>query len=398
MTMLSKRVRNITPSATVALTGRVADLQRQGVDIINFGLGEPDFPTSANIAQAGKEAIDANHTKYTAVAGIAPLREAICEKLKRDNHVLYTPDQISVGTGAKQPLFNSVQALVDEGDEVLLPTPCWVSYVEMIKLAGGIPVQVPSLEADGFALNIPALEQAITPRTKAIIINTPNNPTGAVYSEQSLRSLGELACKHDFYIISDEVYEKLTYNGKQHFCIASISPEVQARTVVINGFSKAYAMTGWRMGYAAGPREIIKALNAYQGHVTSNPSSIAQYASLAALGGPQDSLEAMRQEFDRRRQFLLDRLNRMDRIHCVGTDGAFYQMPNISAFFGCSCQGRVIRDSGDLAEYLLDEARIAVVPGSAFMIPDNLRISYSISLDQIQRGMDRMEEALSCLR
>ena len=396
--MLSKRIQNITPSVTVALAGQVTELQRQGVDIISFGVGEPDFGTPENISTAGKAAIDANFTKYTAVSGILPLREAICEKLLRDNDVRYSSDQISVGTGAKQPLFNSVQTLIDDGDEVLLPTPCWVSYVEMIKLAGGTPVLVPCQEDKGFALDIPALESAITPKTKAIIINTPNNPTGAVYSEQSLHALADLACRHDFYVISDEVYEKLIYSGKRHFCIASISPQVQERTVIINGFSKAYAMTGWRIGYAAAAKEIIKGINAYQGHVTSNTSSIAQYAAIEALHGPQASLETMQHEFELRRNFLLERLNSIRRVHCVGTDGAFYLMPNVSEFFGCTFQDHPILDSSDLAEYLLKVARIAVVPGSAFFFPHNLRISYSTSMQNLRTGMDRMEAALNKLR
>lgn len=394
---LSARVRNITPSATVELTNRVAELRAQGIDVISFGLGEPDFGTPKNISEAGKTAIDENHTKYTAVSGIAPLRQAICDKLLRDNQVSYTPNQISVGTGAKQPLFNAVQALVEEGDEVLLPTPCWVSYVEMIKLAGGVPVQVPCIEEKGFALDLEALERAVTPRTKTIIINTPNNPTGAVYSPEDLKALADLACRKDFYIISDEVYEKLTYAGKTHFCIASISEEVKERCVIINGFSKAYAMTGWRMGYAAADTPIIRAINSYQGHVTSNPSSIAQYASLEALSGPQESLEVMRREFDARRCFLLDRLNRIDGVHCVSTEGAFYLMPNIRSFFGKSAGEKRIQNSTDLANYLLDQAHVAVVPGNAFLIPDNLRISYSTSMESLKEGTDRIEAALKLL-
>lgn len=394
---LSKRVREITPSATVALVSRVAELRAQGIDVITFAVGEPDFATPDNIAQAAKAAIDAHETKYTAVSGIAALRQAICEKLRIENNAEYTPAQISVGTGAKQPLFNTIQALIGEGDEVIVPTPCWVSYVEMIKLAGGKPVLVPCREEKDFALDIPAIAAAITPQSRAILINTPNNPTGAVYAEHALRELAELACRADLYIIVDEIYEKLVYNGKRHFSIASISPEVCQRTVLINGFSKAYAMTGWRMGYAAGPEDLIRAINAYQSHSTSCPSSIAQYAALEALRGPQESVAKMRSEFDRRRLFLINRLNAIDRIRCINADGAFYLMPNIKLYFGTRYNDRQIRNSTDFAEYLLEEAHVAVVPGTAFCADDNVRISYATSMENLQKGLDRIEAVLAKL-
>jgi len=383
---------------TLELTGKVADLRRQGIDIIAYNLGEPDFGTPENICEAAKAALDAQKTKYTAVAGIAELREAICEKLLKDNHVSYKPNQICVGTGAKQPLVNAVLALCEEGDEVIVPTPCWVSYLEMVKLSGATPVLVRNREEDGFALNIEGIKKAITPKTKAIMINTPNNPTGAVYTEEALRELAALACEHDFYIISDEVYEKLIYEAKSHFCVASISDEVKERCVIINGFSKAYSMTGWRIGYAAGSTAIIKGMSSLQGHTTSNTCSIAQYAALEALRGPQESLETMRVEFDKRRKFLVERLNAMDGITCVNADGAFYLMPNVTAFFGRSYNGKTIKDSFDMADYLLEEARIAVVPGAAFEAPENLRISYSNSMEALVEGMDRMEAALKKLQ
>lgn len=395
--MLTKRIQNIAPSMTLELTGRVAELRRQGVDVIAYNLGEPDFGTPENICNAAKAAIDAQKTKYTTVSGIAELREAICDKLLKDNHVKYSPNQICVGTGAKQPLVDAVLALCEEGDEVIVPTPCWVSYLEMVKLSGASPVLVKNREKDGFALNIEGIKKAITPKTKAIMINTPNNPTGAVYTEDALRELAALACEHDFYIISDEVYEKLIYEAKSHFCIASISDEVKDRCVIINGFSKAYSMTGWRIGYAAGNAKLIKGMTSLQGHTTSNTCSIAQYAALEALRGPQGSLEIMRKEFDKRRKFLVDRLNKMEGITCVNADGAFYLMPNVTAFFGRSYNGKTIRDSFDMADYLLEEARIAVVPGGAFEAPENLRISYSNSMECLVEGMNRMEAALKKL-
>ena len=394
---LTKRIKNITPPATFALTAKVAELRRQGIDVIAYNVGEPDFGTPKNICDAAKAAIDAQKTKYTVVSGIIELKEAICGKFERDNGITYKPNEICVGTGAKQPLVNAVLALCEEGDEVIVPTPCWVSYLEMVKLAGATPVIVRNLEEDGFALNIEAIKKAITPKTKAIMINTPNNPTGAVYSKEQLTELAELACKHDFYIISDEVYEKLIYEGKKHFCIASISDEVKDRTVVINGVSKTYSMTGWRIGYAAGNAELIKGMGSLQGHTTSNACSIAQYAALEAISGPQDSVEMMRVEFDKRRKYLVERLNSMNGITCNNADGAFYLMPNVTAFYDKEWNGQKIKDSFGMADFLLAEARIALVPGGAFEAPDNLRISYSNSMENLIEGMDRMEAALKKL-
>lgn len=395
--MLTKRIQNITPAATFALTAKIAELRQQGIDVIAFNLGEPDFGTPKNICDAAKAAIDAQKTKYTVVSGIMELKQAICEKFLRDNGITYKPNEICIGTGAKQPLMNAVLSLCEEGDEVIIPTPCWVSYIEMVKLSGAAPVIVRNREEDGFALNLDAIKKAITPKTKAIMINSPNNPTGAVYSEEQLRELADLACRHDFYIISDEVYEKLIYEGKKHFCIASISEEVKNRTVVINGVSKTYAMTGWRVGYAAGNAALIKGMTSLQGHATSNTCSIAQYAALEAISGPQDSVETMRVEFDKRRKFLVQRLNAMDHISCHNADGAFYLMPNVTAFYDKEWNGTRIKDSFGLADYLLAEARIALVPGGAFEAPDNLRISYSTSMENLIEGMDRMEAALKKL-
>ena len=395
--MLTKRIQNIKPAATLALTGKVAELRKQGIDVIAFNLGEPDFGTPQNICDAAKAAIDAQKTKYTVVSGIMDLKEAICAKFLKDNNVVYKPNEICVGTGAKQPLVNAVLALCEEGDEVIIPTPCWVSYIEMVKLSGATPVLVQNREEDGFALNVEGIKKAITPKTKAIMINTPNNPTGAVYTKEQLTELAELACKHDFYIISDEVYEKLIYEGKKHFCVASISEEVKDRTVVINGVSKAYSMTGWRVGYAAGNAALIKGMTSLQGHTTSNTCSIAQYAALEAISGPQDSVESMRVEFDKRRKFLVERLNSMDGITCNNADGAFYLMPNMTAFYDKEWNGKKIADSFGMADYLLAEAKIAVVPGGAFESPDNIRIAYSNSMESLIEGMNRMEAALKKL-
>ncbi len=395
--MLSKRIKNMKPSVTVELTAKVADLRAKGIDIISFNVGEPDFDTPKNICNALKKAVDDGFTKYTAAAGIMELREAICRKLKEDNNVIYSPNQISVGTGAKQSLVNTVLTICDEGDEVLIPTPCWVSYVEMVKLAGSVPVLVKTDESNGFALNLDRIEKAITSKTKAVILNTPNNPTGAVYGSEDLKALGELAVKNDFYIISDEVYEKLIYEGEKHTCIASLSEEIKAKTIIINGFSKAYSMTGWRIGYAAGPAEIIRGINSLQGHMTSNTNSMTQKAAIEALIGPQDAIEMMRQEFDKRRKYLFNRLNNMPNISCSNAKGAFYLMPNISKYFGKKYDGKAINNSLDFSNFLLETAHIAVVPGEAFESPENIRISYSNSIENIKEGMDRMEKALKFL-
>lgn len=396
--MISERVRNITPSATLGLTTRVNQLKQEGITVIALNVGEPDFGTPENICAAGIKAIENQKTKYTTVSGINELREAICAKLKRDNGLNYEPSQITVGTGAKQTLINCILTLIDPGDEVIIPKPCWVSYIEMVKLAGGVPVFVACKEDEEFALDIEEVKAAITPKTKAVLFNTPNNPTGAVYSEESLRKLAALAEEHDFYLIADEVYEKLIYDGYKHFSVASVSEDAYNRTVIINGISKAYSMTGWRIGFAAGPKDVIKGMNSLQGHATSNASSISQYAAVEAFNGPQESIELMRQEFYKRLQYVLGRLRAMPGVTCAGSHGAFYLMPNVKSFYGKSYNGKVIKDSFDLSDYLLDEARIALVPGAAFEAPDNLRISYSNSMENLTKALDQMEAALAKLK
>lgn len=387
-------MKKMKPSATVELTARVEELRRQGVEIISFNVGEPDFDTPKNIRNAAKQAIDEGFTRYTAVPGIFQFRNAICKKFKNDNNVDYTEDQIVVSTGAKQALTNALLALVSEGDEVIIPTPCWVSYIDMVTLAGGKSVLLETKESEGFQLNIEALKKAITDKTKAIIINTPNNPTGVTYDYSRLKALGELAIEKDFYIISDEVYEKLVYDRAEHICIASISDAIKERTVVVNGLSKAYAMTGWRLGFSAASKEITRAMNTIQGHVTSAANSITQKAAVEALTGDQGSVEYMRVSFDERRKYIVEKLNSMKDISCMNSTGAFYVMPNVSKFYGKKYNGTEIKDSFDLCNYLLEEANIAIVPGAAFEAPDNVRISYSNSIENIIEGMDRMEKAL----
>lgn len=393
--MLSKVVKNITPSATCELEGVVADLKAAGVDIVGLNAGEPDFLTPVPIRQACTDAMNGGKTKYVNIPGIAELRRAICKKLERDNNVSYEPSQICVSTGAKQALNNAVLAVVNPGDEVIIPIPGWVSYVEIVKLYGGVPVCVDTDE--NYQLDLEKIEAAITPKTAAILINTPNNPTGAVYSEEALRKLADLAVKHNFYIISDEVYEKLTYNGKKHFCVASASPEAYEHTIVINGMSKAYAMTGWRIGYTAAPKEIAAGITAIQGHTTSNSTTFVQWAAIEALEHGQPAMEEMIAEYARRKDYTFERLMAMPGIRCKNVDGAFYLLPDVSSYFGKKAGDTVIKDSFDFCTYILNEGHVAIVPGGAFLSPNTVRIAYTNSMENIVKGMDRIEAALAKL-
>ena len=394
--MISDRIKRMTPSATIELDGIVANLKADGVEVIGLNMGEPDFNTPEHISSACVKAIQEGKTKYVNVNGIPPLRDAICRKLMRENHVKYEPSQIVVSTGAKQALDNAVMAICNPGDEIIVPIPCWVSYIEMVKLADGIPILVDT-DPKSFQLDLAAIDKAITPKTRGIMINTPNNPTGAVYTEGRLQALGELAVKNDFYIISDEIYEKLIYNNKKHVCIASLSEEIKEHTILINGLSKSFAMTGWRIGYSATPMDVARAISSLQGHTTSNSTTFVQWAAIEALEGPSDTIEFMRTKFDERRRYLVERLNSMPHISCFNVDGAFYLMPDVSDFFGKRFGKWVIKDSVDFCAYILEEARVAIVPGSAFGAPNFVRIAYSNSLEAIRQGMDNIEKALARL-
>lgn len=393
---LSRRADTVKPSVTVELNAKVAQMIQDGVDLVKMNIGEPDFNTPENIREAAKKAIDDGFTRYTAVPGIPDLRRAICKKFQEDNGISYRMENICVSTGAKQAIMNALMTLVEEGDEVIIPIPCWVSYESMVEIAGGRPVTVPT--RDDFHLDLEAIEAAVTENTRAIIINTPNNPSGVVYTREELAALAGLAARHDFFIISDEVYEKLIYGNAVHVSVASLSEEAWEHTVTINGVSKAYAMTGWRIGYLAAPAALAKKASGLQGHMTSATNSIAQKAALEALTGPQDSVEEMRREFDLRRQAMYERLNKMEGVSCQNACGAFYLMPDLSSFYGKGTGERVIGNSVDMAGYLLDEAKVAAVPGDGFRAPKNLRLSYSNSMENLMRGLDRMEEALKKLR
>ncbi|MDF9866779.1 aspartate aminotransferase [Bacilli bacterium PM5-3] len=395
---LSKKVLKISPSATIGMVGKISQLRSEGKDIISFNIGEPDFNTASHINKAMYDAVESGHTKYVSVSGITELKKAICNKLKTDNNLNYSESQIVVSTGAKHSIYNTVMALVNEGDEVIIPTPCWVSYEEIVKLSDAKCVFVPT-NKDNFQLDINAIKNSITDKTKAIIINTPNNPTGCVYSEEILKELGKLACEHDFYIISDEIYEKLIYDNKKHLSIASLNEEVYNRTITINGFAKAYAMTGHRIGYAAYPNdEIAKLASNLQAHTTSNSTSFVQYAALVALEHDQQFVKDMVEEFDRRRKLSFELLDEIPNIKYNKVNGAFYIMIDVSYFINKSYNDVTIKDADDLSLYLLDEALVALVPGKSFQAPNFLRFSYSNSQENISTGLKRMKDALEKLK
>lgn len=396
--MIAERAKKIKPSPTLAVDSKAKEFKAKGVDIVNFGVGEPDFDTPEHIKEAAIKAIKDGFTKYTPVGGIDELKEAIIEKLERDNGLKYGKENIIVSCGAKHSLYNIAQALFGPGDEVIIPAPYWVSYPDQVLLNDAKPVIVDTYEEDDFMLGADALKEKITPRTKAIILNYPSNPTGFIYTEKALKEVAEIALKSNLYIISDEIYEKLIYDGQRHISIASLSEEIKEKTIVVNGLSKSYAMTGWRIGYAAGPAEIIKAMTKIQSQSTSNPTSIAQKAAVAALRGPQDCVQQMRQEFERRRNYLVEQLNSIPGISCRMPKGAFYAFPSIRNFFGKRTATIEINSSMDLSIYLLEKAMVALVPGSAFGAEGYIRISYATGMDNLSRGIERIRKALEELK
>lgn len=386
MAIISKRVRGLSPSITLAISAKAKQMQAEGIDVIGFGAGEPDFDTPQPIKEAGIVAINSGFTKYTADSGIPELKKAVSEKFKRDNNLDYEPAQILISCGAKHSLFNTIFALCDEGEEVIIPAPYWVSYEEQVKMAGATPVIV----ENAFKLTGEMFRQAITQKTKLLILNSPCNPTGVVYEQEELEELAKIAVEKGIYIISDEVYEYIIYDGKKHISIASLNPQIKDLTITINAVSKAYSMTGWRIGYAAGPKEIIQAMSNVQSHSTSNPTSISQKAALAALQGSQQCVAEMVVEFDKRRKVMVDGLNEIKGFNCSMPKGAFYAFPDISGTFGL----KSIDNSFALTEFLLDKAKVAVVPGDAFGAPNYIRLSYTTSLENIKKGVTRIKEVL----
>jgi aspartate aminotransferase len=394
--VLADRLKTLAPSSTLAVQAKARELQRRGVDVVSFGAGEPDFDTPERIKDAAIQAMRRGQTKYTEVGGIPELRAAVGQKLRRDQGLDYAPDEVLVSCGAKHTLYNIAMALLNPGDEVLIPSPYWVSYPEQVRLLGGVPVAVPTPESTGFDLDPSELARRVTPRTKMIILNSPGNPTGAVFSPEALARVARLAVERDLWVVSDECYEALTYEGR-HISIASLGPDVKARSIVVNTCSKAYAMTGWRIGYAAGPRPVIKAMTDVQSQVTSNPSSIAQWAAVEALSGPQDEVAKMVGEFDRRRRVIVEALNAIPGVRCTMPRGAFYAFPNISGLFGRRGRGGPLQGSAAVTEFLLEEGRVATVAGVDFGSDDHIRLSYATGLDIIQAGVRRMEAAVRAL-
>ena len=395
---LAERVKRIQPSATLAITAKANALRAAGRDIIGFGAGEPDFDTPENIKEAAIQAIRDGFTKYTPVGGIDELKDAIIDKLQNENNLSYSRSQIVASCGAKHTLYNLAQAIFEQGDEVIIPSPYWVSYPDIVLLADGTPVILQTDEADGFKVKQENLRRAITGRTKAIIINSPSNPTGSAYTLSELEALADVIVDAGILVISDDIYDNILYDGLTFYNICNVREKLQEQTIVVNGVSKTYAMTGWRIGYAAGPEEIISAVTKIQSQNTSNPTSISQKASIEALRGDQHSVKSMIKEYKKRRDYIVDSLNKINGLSCLRPQGAFYVFPNVSRVYGSTYGGKTITSSVELAAYLLDAANVAVVPGEAFGNDGYVRLSYATSMENIRRGMERITAAIGDLK
>ncbi len=396
---LSERIGRIKPSPTLAVSAKAKAMKAQGIDVVSFGAGEPDFDTPRHIKEAAIQAIRNGFTKYTPASGIDELKEAVCEKFARDNGLTFDKSQVVISCGGKHAFYNLAQVLLDPGDEAIIPAPYWVSYPDMVRLAGGTPVIVETEEENGFKLTPEQLDAALTDKTKIVVINSPYNPTGTAYTKEELEALGEVILAYpNAHVISDEIYEKIVYDGYTFTSIANGGDDIRGRTVIIHGVSKTYAMTGWRIGFTAGDPNIIKAVSMLQSQSTSNPTSIAQKAAVAALTGPQEPVDAMVRAFHERRDYMISRLNGMEGVTCFTPHGAFYAFPNLSAYMGKAYKDARIDSGFDLAAYLLDEARVAVVPGDAFGKKGYLRLSFATSMEEIKKGLDRIEKGLGKLQ
>ncbi len=389
--MFSKKALSVSPSPTIAIDSLAKKMKSEGIDVVGFGAGEPDFDTPDHIKDAAVRAIAAGFTKYTPAAGSLELQQAICKKLKAENALDYEPHQIVISNGAKHSLTNIFAAILDPGDEVIIPAPFWVSYPEMVKLNDGVPVMLPTKAENRFKSTVVELESALTAKTKAIVLNSPSNPTGQIYTREELEAVAELAVAHNLFVISDEVYEKLIYGGGEHISIASLGEEIKKLTVVVNAVSKTYAMTGWRIGYTASDAAVAKIMGNIQSHATSNPNSIAQKAAVAALAGPQDCLETMIKAFAARRDFMVEKIGSIPALSCIEPQGAFYVFMDVSGTFGRSLGDSRIESSDDFASLLLKNNMVAVVPGGGFGAPDYVRLSYAVSMEQISKGLERIE-------
>ena len=391
---LSKLARELKPSATLAITAKAKEMKSQGIDVIGFGAGEPDFDTPENIKEFAKRSIDNGFTKYTAASGIDELKNAIISRIKEDYNVEYEKKEIFVGSGAKHVLYNLFQVLLDLNDEVIIPAPYWVSYPEQVRIAGGKPVILTTEQSNGFKVKPSEIQNIITDKTKILVLNYPSNPTGVTFTKEELVEIANLAEKNDLIIISDEIYDKTLYSETKHTSFVQINDSIKDRTILVNGVSKTYSMTGWRIGYAAGNKKVLAAMNNLAGQSTSNPTSIAQKASVEAFSGPQDKVNEMVVEFKKRRDFICKELNNINGISCLIPDGAFYVFPDISYYFGKEYKNGKIENSVDFADFLLNEAKVAVVPGIEFGSDKNIRISYATSMHDIKEGIKRIKEKL----
>lgn len=396
---LARRVANIQPSPTLAITSKAKAMKAQGIDVVGFGAGEPDFDTPDHIKAVAKKALDDGYTKYTPVPGTPELKDAVIAKLKRDNGLEYKRENIIVSLGAKHSIYNVAQAFIEEGDEVIIPAPFWVSYPDIVLLAGGTPVIVDTKQEHGFKMTPQQLDKAITSRTKMVVLNSPSNPTGAAYTKEELKGLADVIVNRDVTVLSDEIYEKLVYDGFEFASIASFGGEIKKRTILVNGLSKAFSMTGWRIGYIAADKDLVAAMNNIQSQSTSNPVSFCDKAAVEALNGPQEFMKGWVAEFDKRRRYIVDRLNKIPGVTCLLPQGAFYVFPNFSKVYGKKTPGgKVVNGSSDLAAYLLDEHKVAVVPGVAFGADACQRLSYATSMKNIEKGLDRIEQAIKALK
>lgn len=390
-TYISEMAKAVNPSPTLFLDAKYKQMKKEGIPVVGFGAGEPDFATPENINKAAIRAIESGFTKYTPASGTVELKQAICEKFKRDCGLEYGIENIVVSNGAKHSLTNIFMAICEKGDEVIIPAPFWVSYPEMVKMAGGIPKILNTTEENDFKFSAKELEAAITSKTRAIVLNTPSNPTGMVYTEEVLRQIADIAVKHNIYVILDEIYEKLIYEG-EHISIATFGEEIKNLTIVVNGMAKAYAMTGWRIGYTASNADVARAMSNIQSHATSNPNSIAQAASVEALLGDQSSVDVMRAEYIKRRDYMVDRINSIDGISCKKPNGAFYIFMNVKELLGRECYGKVFNTSSELCNDILERTLVAMVPSEGFGIDGYVRLSYATSMENIKEGLDRIEK------
>lgn len=394
---LSKKSEQVKPSSTLAITAKAKEMKSQGIDVVGFGAGEPDFNTPQNICDAAIKAIGDGFTKYTPASGTNELKEAVCKKFKEFNGLDYAPNQIVISNGGKHSLTNVFDALLNPGDEVIIPAPYWLSYPEMVKLSDGVPVFITGSKEQNYKVSAAQIEAAVTDKTKALVLNTPSNPTGMVYTREELEAIAEVAVRKDFYVVADEMYEHLIYGDDKHVSIASLNEEIYKRTITCSGLSKSYSMTGWRVGYTGASVEITKRMSAMQSHATSNPNSIAQKAALEALVGPQDAIAVMRKEFDARRKYSFERVRNMPHVDCIEPKGAFYVFVDVSKVQDMKYKGEKVESAAKMADILLNEFNVAVIPCADFGFADHIRLSYAISMEQIEKGLNRIEDFLNTL-